>query len=97
MESDANLITFSSRTQMAERLADLIAANVTAAIGERGAARLAISGGSTPTGLYRTLAGREIDWSSARAMLVDERWKRRDRTKRSREKRCVRIMAAASP
>lgn len=74
MESDANLLTFSSRMQMAERLADLITANVTAAIGARGAAHLAISGGSTPTSLYRTLAGREIDWSSARAMLADERW-----------------------
>ena len=74
MDSDANLIAFSSRTQMAERLADLIAANVTAAIGARGAARLAISGGSTPTGLYRTLARREIDWRRATAMLADERW-----------------------
>ena len=44
------------------------------AIADRGAAVLAVSGGSTPAPLYRRLANAPLDWSRITVVLVDERW-----------------------
>lgn len=59
---------------MAERLADVIEAQLARALGERSRATLAASGGSTPAALYKALSGRALDWSRVAAPLVDERW-----------------------
>jgi 6-phosphogluconolactonase len=49
-----------------------------AAIGEalaaRGRASVALSGGTTPAPVYRTLAGEPLNWAGVTLALVDERW-----------------------
>ena len=74
MASEGGLIEFPSTGVAAQRLADLIEAQLGRAIAERGAARLAVSGGSTPAPLYRELATRDIRWDEVTVALVDERW-----------------------
>lgn len=76
MDSRAGLIAFESRDAMACRIADVIEAQLGRAIAERGRARLALSGGSTPAGLYAALSRRPIEWSRVTGALVDERWVR---------------------
>ncbi|MEL6363696.1 MAG: 6-phosphogluconolactonase [Pseudomonadota bacterium] len=68
------LIAFADRAAAAARLADLLEAQLGRAIAERGAARFAISGGSTPAALYRDLSERDLPWEKVTAVLVDERW-----------------------
>ena len=66
---------FSTKDKLAEALADAVAENLVAGIGERGAGSLAVSGGSTPGKFFAALAGREdIDWDLVTVTLVDERW-----------------------
>ena len=48
--------TFTNKQQLADALSEAVATNLKAAIAARGAASLAVSGGSTPTLLFRTLA-----------------------------------------
>jgi 6-phosphogluconolactonase len=74
MAFEPSLVAFASREAMAERLADFIADALGRAVAERGAAALAVSGGSTPEAFYRALSERRLDWSKATAALVDERW-----------------------
>lgn len=69
-----SLITFSSPDQMADKLADLMEAKLSAAILERGKAVLAVSGGSTPRALHGSLSQRDLEWQTVTALLVDERW-----------------------
>lgn len=59
---------------MADLLADRIRDDLSRALLERGRAVLAVSGGSTPAGLYQRLAEASIDWSRVTILLVDERW-----------------------
>lgn len=74
MARKADLISFASAAAMALRLADMIEAQLARAIAERGSASFAVSGGSTPAGLYKALSERTLDWSRVTAVLVDERW-----------------------
>lgn len=74
MGSRPALIAFSNREAMAARLADVIEAALARAIAARGSAVIAVSGGSTPAGLYEALSRRKIDWERVSAVLVDERW-----------------------
>lgn len=74
MRTEPSLIAFASRDSMAERLADFIADALGRAVAERGQAALAVSGGSTPEGLYHALSTRRLDWGRTTAALVDERW-----------------------
>lgn len=74
MEIKSELITFASRAGMADRLADVIEAELVRALGGGRRATLAVSGGSTPAALYKTLSDRKLDWSRVAAPLVDERW-----------------------
>lgn len=76
MAIEPGLIAFGTRDAMALRLADLIEAHLARAIATRGAASLAVSGGSTPAGLYQALSTRELDWARVTVALVDERWVR---------------------
>jgi 6-phosphogluconolactonase len=58
----------------AERAAaEFIAAQLTLARAERGRASLAISGGSSPWGLFAHLAERSVPWNDVRLFQVDER------------------------
>ena len=43
-------------------------------IEEKGSVVLALSGGSTPKPLFRSLATADLDWSKVIVTLVDERW-----------------------
>lgn len=53
----------------ARRIADLLRA----AIEERGAATLAVSGGTSPLPMFRALASQRLDWSAVTIFQVDER------------------------
>lgn len=59
---------------MTAELAMRVIADLEAALKVRGKAVLAVSGGSTPADLYRTLSQAQIDWSRITVLLVDERW-----------------------
>lgn len=74
MVSEDELIMFSSMETAASHLADLIEAVLGRAVAERGAARLAVSGGSTPAPLYRELSTRVLPWKAITVAPVDERW-----------------------
>ena len=54
---------------LAQHLADRLAADIAA----RGEASLAVSGGATPTGMFRQLSACGIDWEHVWLTLVDER------------------------
>jgi len=74
MGSEPGLISFSSREQMADRVADLVELSITSAPFADVAGEIAVSGGSTPIAMYEALAGRALNWKCHRLTLVDERW-----------------------
>lgn len=65
---------FASREALADHLADAVVDTLASAIGERGIAFLALSGGTTPKRFLAALSRRELDWSRVTATLVDERF-----------------------
>lgn len=66
---------FSTKDKLAAALAEAVAENLNAGIETRGAASLAVSGGSTPVRFFEALAAREdVDWELVTVTLVDERW-----------------------
>lgn len=71
---DETLIVHASVEAMAEVLAVDIAGRLAASIDARGAASVAVSGGSTPKPLYERLSHAELDWAKVTVVLVDERW-----------------------
>lgn len=66
--------TFASPEKLAEVLAGRVAAELEAAVRERGLAAVAVSGGKTPVRMFRALSRRQIDWRSVVVTLVDERF-----------------------
>lgn len=67
--------TFADKPTLAKELAEAIADRIRAAIDERGAAAIAVSGGSTPAKFFQALGKtKDIDWSKVVVTLVDERW-----------------------
>jgi 6-phosphogluconolactonase len=67
--------TFADRQQLADALAETVAADLKAGVAARGVASLAVSGGTTPVGFFRALALRnDVPWEKVVATLVDERW-----------------------
>ena len=68
------MISFYDRAYMAERLCDLIAAQLELGVARSGRARLAVSGGSTPALLYDRLSRQALAWKNVSVHLVDERW-----------------------
>jgi 6-phosphogluconolactonase len=66
--------SYTSSEDLAEALAAGVAAVLAGAIATRGAATLAVSGGSTPKRFFERLAETEIDWGCVTVTLVDERW-----------------------
>lgn len=66
---------FRDRQQLAEALADAVAGNLKAGAKVRGAASLAVSGGSTPARFFAALGERaDVPWDKVTVTLVDERW-----------------------
>jgi 6-phosphogluconolactonase len=65
---------FPSRAELDTQLAAHLAAALSADIKTRGCASLALSGGSTPVGMFRALSRAPLDWSRVDVTLVDERW-----------------------
>ena len=74
MESNPEILPFSSAETMAAHLADIVEAKILSILQNKKNCNLALSGGSTPYPLYTDLATRAIDWSRIQASLVDERW-----------------------
>jgi 6-phosphogluconolactonase len=58
---------------LAERAADLVAAELGTAVAARGRASLAVSGGSTPLAFLTALAERALPWEAVHVFQVDER------------------------
>lgn len=66
---------FSTKDRLAEALADAVVENLNAGLDVRGAASLAVSGGSTPRRFFEMLGARDdVDWENVTVTLVDERW-----------------------
>lgn len=69
-----NRHTFEDRKELAETLAGRVAAQLQAAIGRRGRATMAVSGGTTPKLFFKALSAEEIAWDQVTVTLVDERF-----------------------
>jgi len=65
---------FDSPEELDIALADFITTTLSDGIAKRGQASLVVSGGSTPKGLFATLAKAELPWSDVTILLADERW-----------------------
>jgi len=70
----STLHSFANGSELAERLADAVSSALSTAISARGAASLAVSGGSTPKAFFKALSSRKIAWSKVVITLVDERF-----------------------
>lgn len=64
---------FANATELDKTLAGHLARRLATDVSQYGQASLAVSGGSTPTGLFRQLSGCELDWAKVWLTLVDER------------------------
>lgn len=65
---------FETRDALAAALAKRVADTLKAAIASRGAAFLAVSGGTTPGRFFAALSKEPLDWSKVTVTLVDERF-----------------------
>jgi len=72
-QSNVRQISFADGGELAEALADRVAGAVAMAIAARGAATLAVSGGTTPKAFFAALSRRDIAWDKVTVTLVDER------------------------
>lgn len=70
----STLHSFANGEDLAAALADEVAKQLSAAISEKGAASIAVSGGSTPKRFFEALSGKDIDWAKVSVTLVDERF-----------------------
>jgi 6-phosphogluconolactonase len=70
----ARMKRFASHGQASAALAALVAADLENALDERGAASLAVPGGTTPGEFMSLLAQRDLDWPWITVTLTDERW-----------------------
>ncbi|WP_027061516.1 6-phosphogluconolactonase [Mesorhizobium loti] len=69
-----NWNAFPGRPELATALAAKVADRLTHAIGQRGTALLAVSGGTTPAKFFATLSALPIAWEKVIVTLVDERF-----------------------
>ncbi|MGJ8693178.1 MAG: 6-phosphogluconolactonase [Thalassotalea sp.] len=65
---------FIDRSTLDQALADNIATILTKAIKHKGKASIAVSGGSTPKGLFKLLSEKDLSWDQVTITLADERW-----------------------
>lgn len=68
------ILHFSDTEELARKLAQDVAAGLSAAIARRGEARLVVSGGKSPIPFFEALRTSELDWAKVRVTLADERW-----------------------
>ncbi len=76
MNQSLNVTThsFTNCRAQAVALAERIAEQLRVALAGRNRAVLAVSGGSTPKGLFERLSHEQLDWAKVQVTLVDERW-----------------------
>ncbi|MBX4954834.1 6-phosphogluconolactonase [Rhizobium lentis] len=77
----STLHSFASAADLADSLADKVADRLSVAIAARGAASIAVSGGSTPKAFFQALSTRDIAWDKVTITLVDERFVPADNTR----------------
>ncbi|MEA2115290.1 MAG: 6-phosphogluconolactonase [Thermodesulfobacteriota bacterium] len=65
---------FTSRRSLVEYLTLQIGELLSAGVADNGRASIAVSGGSTPVGLFEQLSLLDISWKDISITLVDERW-----------------------
>ncbi len=68
------LNNFDSKADLDEALAEKVSQLLQLAIATKGKASIAVSGGSTPTGFFKVLSNKSIDWKKVTITLADERW-----------------------
>jgi 6-phosphogluconolactonase len=68
------MIEFASKSELEVALCQQIAQDLKGAIERKGLATLLLSGGSTPSGVYRLLSEENLDWTKVNVGLVDERF-----------------------
>ncbi len=76
---------FDDDASLAATFAQAVAANLRAALGERGRALIGLSGGSTPRRFLQELSRQRLDWNRVVVTLCDDRWVAPD-SDRSNEK-----------
>ena len=67
------VIVAADKVEHAALAGELIARAIDEAVRERGVARVALSGGSTPAETYRYVASLELPWQAIEWFWVDER------------------------
>lgn len=65
---------FKTRTDLDSALAEKVASELINAIELKGSASIAVSGGSTPKGLFSKLSQIDLPWDKVTVTLADERW-----------------------
>ncbi len=74
MTDDFHTLDIAANERWPQRAGDVLAAAIAASITRSGRCLLALSGGSTPTPVFRALAGHdELDWEQVTILQVDER------------------------
>ena len=68
-----DVIVAADAAEAATLAAEILGRAIHEAVQERGVARVALSGGNTPSPAYRTLAGLDLRWEKVRWYWVDER------------------------
>ncbi len=68
-----DLLQWNSKEELEQALSEEIVRIIRKSIHEFGDARILLSGGSTPFGVYQKLAQEELDWSKVIVGMVDER------------------------
>jgi 6-phosphogluconolactonase len=74
MNAEPPAIRYPDLDTLSRELANRIAADLDAAISDRGTASLVVSGGRSPVKLFERLRTQTLDWSHVSVALVDERW-----------------------
>src|SRR4029077_12387959 len=70
---EVRLETLPDAEAAAQRGAELIAMAARGAVAERGSGAIAVSGGTTPWGMFRALADQDVPWDDLGIWQVDER------------------------
>ena len=73
MSNDISRRDFADDEDLAPAFAEWTADKLRAAIAERGAATLVVSGGKTPARYFEALSGMPLDWTRVAITLADER------------------------
>ncbi|RMF16181.1 MAG: 6-phosphogluconolactonase [Gammaproteobacteria bacterium] len=74
LPDNVNWVEADSRSALAARLAEDVAARLRSGLESRDRVSLAVSGGSTPVPFFEALSQQALPWSRVDVTLVDERW-----------------------